>query len=201
MLQYVGVLGNVNNDGDEMAPQDVFLDLFGEDIIEHITFHTNLYATQKEKPFKPVTKDDLKVFLGINILMGIKRPRSYHSCWSTHEELRDPFISSLMTLNRFSWIHIHLNDNTLMPRKGQPKLYKIRPLVGYLKKTFKENSTPTKDEAIDGCMVMFRGSIRYKQYMPKMPVKEDVRYGIVTYSGCSIHDGTLLHSKKSIHYS
>jgi exonuclease III len=23
----------------------------------------------------------------------------------------------------------------------------------------------------------------------------------VTYSGCSIHDGTLLHSKQSIHYS
>jgi hypothetical protein len=39
--EYVGVLGKVKNDGDEMAPQDVFLVLFGEDIIEHITFHSN----------------------------------------------------------------------------------------------------------------------------------------------------------------
>jgi hypothetical protein len=127
----------------------VFLVLFGEDIIEHITFHTNLYAMQKDKPFKPVTKDELKVFLGINILMGIKRPCSYHDYWSTYEELRDPYISSLMTLNRFSWIlsHIHLNDNKLMPRNGQPnydKLYKIRPFTDYLKKTFKENYVPDR---------------------------------------------------------
>jgi hypothetical protein len=89
---------------------------------------------QKEKPYKPVTRDELKVFLGINILMGIKRPRSYRDCWSAHEELRDPYISLLMTLNRFSWIffHIHLNDNTFMPGKGQPnydKLYKDHSLT------------------------------------------------------------------------
>jgi hypothetical protein len=90
------------------------------------------------------------VFLGINILMGIKRSRSYHGCWSTHEELRDPYISSLITLNRFSWILSHiLNDNTLMLRKGQPnydKLYKIRSLTDYLKKTFRENYAPTRDQ-------------------------------------------------------
>jgi hypothetical protein len=36
-------------------------------VIEHITFHTNLYASYKEKPYRPVTEDEIKVFLGINI--------------------------------------------------------------------------------------------------------------------------------------
>jgi hypothetical protein len=38
----------LKNDGHEMAPQDVFLVIFGEDIIEHITFHSNA----KGKTFK-----------------------------------------------------------------------------------------------------------------------------------------------------
>jgi hypothetical protein len=55
-----------------MAPQDVFLVLFGEDMKGHITFHTNLYATLKEKLLKPVIMYEIKVFLGTNILVGIK---------------------------------------------------------------------------------------------------------------------------------
>jgi hypothetical protein len=37
--------------------------------------------------------------------------------------------------------HIHVNDNTLMPKKGEPgydKLYKIRPVIDSLKSTFKK---------------------------------------------------------------
>jgi hypothetical protein len=50
------------------VPQDVFLVIFGEYIMEHVAFHTNLCAMQKEKPFKPVTKDKINMFLCINIL-------------------------------------------------------------------------------------------------------------------------------------
>jgi hypothetical protein len=36
---------------------------------------------------------------------------------------------------------------------------------------------------------------------PEIDCFQNCMNDIVTYSGCSIHDGTLLHSKKSIHYS
>jgi len=44
--------------------------------------------------------------------------------------LHDSYISILMTVNRFGWLlsHIHLNNNSLIPKKNQPgydKLYKI----------------------------------------------------------------------------
>jgi hypothetical protein len=154
--EYVGVLDVMKNEGDHMLPADVFILLFCDQLLDEITFQTNLYATQKGKPFKCITKDELKVFLGINILMGIKRHRSYRDCWSPSELLRDHYISSLMSLNRFSWIlsHIHVNDNALMPQKGEPgydKLYKIWPVIDSLKSTFKKYYAPTQNQAVDEC--------------------------------------------------
>jgi hypothetical protein len=61
--EYVGVLGKVKEEGDKLQPVDVFLVLFEDKLIEHITFQTNLYATEKGKTFKNVTKGEMKVFL------------------------------------------------------------------------------------------------------------------------------------------
>jgi hypothetical protein len=84
----------------ELKPQQhVFLVYFGEDMIEHIIFHANLYAKQKKKPFKPVPRYKIKMFLGINIQMGIKEPHIYHDWWSLHEELRNVY--KLIAFNRF----------------------------------------------------------------------------------------------------
>ena len=44
--EYVGVLGEVKVRGDEMSPFDMFSLLLGEDMLDKITFQTNLYATQ-----------------------------------------------------------------------------------------------------------------------------------------------------------
>jgi hypothetical protein len=151
--EYLGVLGK-EKEGDKLQPVDVFLVLFEDKLIEHIAFQTNLYATQTGKTFKIVTKEEMKVFLAINLLMGIKRPRSYHDCWSSHDELRDFYISSLMPVKIFSLIlsNIHANDNSVMRGKGDPNfdnLYRIRPVINSLLETFKENHAPTREQAID----------------------------------------------------
>jgi hypothetical protein len=93
-----------------------------------------------------------------------------------HDELIDVYISSLMPVKRFSWIlsNIHANDNSVIPGKGHPnfdKLYRIRPVINFLLETFKENYAPTREQAIDGRMIKFKGIIGFKQYMPQKPVK------------------------------
>ena len=157
-----------------MSPYEFFLVLFCDELIEQLVFQTNLYATQKGKTFKSVTKDKMLVFLAKNILIEIKKPHSYRDCWSSHEELRDEYISSLMSPNRFGWLlsNLHVNDNSVMPQRGSPnydKLYKIRPLIEFLKNTFKENYAPTKNQSES--IVKFKGRISYKQYMHKKPIK------------------------------
>ncbi|KAJ8946946.1 hypothetical protein NQ314_008745 [Rhamnusium bicolor] len=62
---------------------------------------------------------EIKLFIVINLLMGINTSPSYRDYWSSRPELRDTYIISLMNVNGFGFLlsNIHLNDNTLMPKK------------------------------------------------------------------------------------
>lgn len=53
-------------------PLSYFYCLFTEEFIDDLTFNTNFYAQQQQKPFEPVTSTSIKTFLAINLLMGIK---------------------------------------------------------------------------------------------------------------------------------
>lgn len=54
-------------------PVDLYRLFFDENIIETIVFQSNLYAQQSGKRFIPTTRVEIETFLGINILMGIKK--------------------------------------------------------------------------------------------------------------------------------
>ncbi|GFQ71033.1 piggyBac transposable element-derived protein 4 [Trichonephila clavata] len=108
--------------------------------------------------------------------MGVKRLPSYRDYWSTSDILHDPYVSSLMPVKRFTWIlgNLHLNDNTLMKKKGDKdfdKLYKLRPLITHLSEKFLSVLRPSKHQAVDESMVKFKGRSSLKQYMPKKPIK------------------------------
>jgi len=84
------------------------------------------------KSYIPTDTNEIMTFLGMNILMGIKRDPSYRDYWSTCLDLHDDYISSLMTVNRFGWLlsSLHLNDNSVMAKRGETdydKLYKVQP--------------------------------------------------------------------------
>ncbi|KAF2900929.1 hypothetical protein ILUMI_05252 [Ignelater luminosus] len=117
-----------------------------------------------------------KTFLDINLLMGIKKSPSYRDYWSADDDMNDPYISKLMTVNRFGWIlsHLHLNDNVMMPIResaNYDKLYKIRPYLDKLQRSFSNCYKPTSTLTVDESMIKFRGRSDKKQYMQKKPVK------------------------------
>ena len=87
-------------------PFDIFSCLFSSDLLDHIVDQTSLYISKKKSKQNPITKEELKIFLGINILMGIKKLPSYRDYWSENPQLRDSYISSLMTVNRFSFFSV-----------------------------------------------------------------------------------------------
>ena len=160
----------------EKTPIAVFLEIFSLQLIEHIVFQTNLYATQKGKPFSPLTLSEFYIFLGINLLMGIKKLPSYRDYWANDEALRDIFICRHMSGRRFAWIlsNLHLNDNVLEPKKGSEnfdRLYKVRPLLDQLTKNFLDALKPNENQSIDESMIKFKGRSSFKQYMPKKPIK------------------------------
>ncbi|GFX40951.1 piggyBac transposable element-derived protein 3 [Trichonephila clavipes] len=107
-------------------------------------------------------------------MIGMKRLPSYRNHWSTSDILHDPYVSDLMPVERFTWImgNLHLNDNTLMEKRGDKdfdKLFKLRLLITHLSETFLSISRPSKHHAVDESMVKFKGRNSLKQYMPKNP--------------------------------
>ncbi|XP_023312649.1 piggyBac transposable element-derived protein 3-like [Anoplophora glabripennis] len=118
-------------------PVDFFLHLFPKTLIDKIVFETNLYALQKrggDSTFTPSSAKEIEIFIGINILMGIKKLPSYCDYWSSREQLRDHYIGSAMSRDRFAWLlgNVHLADNSVMPARDSPnydKLYKGRSFL------------------------------------------------------------------------
>lgn len=162
------------------TPFSIFKLLITNEVIEHITFHTNLYSQQiyqeKGKIYESTTFDEVSLFIGINILMGIKKQCSYRDYWSSAPDLNDAYISSLMPVNRFSWLisHLHVNDNSVMPKKGDEhydKLYRIRPFVDFILKNSQRLYNPNKIIAIDESMIKFKRRHSAKQYLPTKPIK------------------------------
>lgn len=108
--------------------------------------------------------------------MEINGLLSYTDYWSSCPELWDPYISSLMNVNRFGFLlsNIQLNDNSVVSKEGEPnfdKLYKIRPFIDGLKTKFQVHYNPTEKESIDESMVKYKGRSAFKQYMPKKNIK------------------------------
>jgi len=55
------------------SPLDIFLCLFPGDILDLIVQRTNIYIQKKTQNEQLITRDKLLIFLGINILMEIKK--------------------------------------------------------------------------------------------------------------------------------
>lgn len=79
------------------TPFSVFKLLFSDEIINLVVQQTNLYAQQRYmktgKLYMKTTNQEIMTFLGINILMGIKRSPSYRDYWSSAPDLHDSHIS------------------------------------------------------------------------------------------------------------
>ncbi|KAK9752219.1 Transposase IS4 [Popillia japonica] len=56
------------------------------------------------RQFVPTSKEELEAFIGLNILMGMKRHPTYKAYWNSSPDLHDSYVSSKMSLNRFSWL-------------------------------------------------------------------------------------------------
>lgn len=165
-----------NISADVTTPLDIYFCLFPHNLLDIIIEQTDLYMNQKNCKQDPITKAELLVFLGINILMGVNKLPYYRDYWSSNPQLHNSYISSLMTVNRFGCIlnHLHINDNTTEAKRGEPgfdKLYKIRPMLEILNDTFKNCWKPGKYQSVDESMIKFKGRSSLKQYMPAKPVK------------------------------
>ena len=108
------------------APFDFFSLLFVAQIWDILVQQTNLYYTQQHpnlddlpphsraRQWRPVTIDEMKVFIALSIAMGLVQKPDLEKYWSTNEIDETPFFTKYMAKDRYLNIlsNLHVSDNT-----------------------------------------------------------------------------------------
>lgn len=175
-----------------MSPQQYFCKFFTPQLIKHITYQTNLYATQKDIATTFTTTDDeIHTFIAILLYMGVVECPSLDDYWAM--STRVPQVADLMSSKRFRLLRrtLHFNDNSLIPGTVD-RFYKVRPLFNFLNEAFRDEPQTPK-QSIDEVMVGYKGKTagNLRQYIKTKPDK----WGFKLFSRASedgfIHDMVL----------
>lgn len=157
-------------DADTKSPLDYFHAFFSEDIIDLIVDNTNLYSVQSgAMKSVNVTKDDIKDFIAITLMMGVVQMPAYRDYWAN--DLRFPQIAEIMPLKTYEKIrkYLHFVDNTLT---NDDRYFKVRPIL----EKIRQNCLKIQEEgrySVDEMMVPYKGTRAgsRRQYLPKKPKK------------------------------
>ena len=86
-----------------------------------------------------------------------------------------------LTLLRF----LHSNDNE--QQITDANLYKITSVINHLRTVFGESLVPCQNLCIDESLVLWKGRLSFKQYIPS----KRRRFGIKLFLLCDVHTGNI----------
>ncbi|XP_064653108.1 uncharacterized protein LOC135503464 [Lineus longissimus] len=123
----------------------------GDDFLDDLVENTNLYAAKtmppdvpdpanpyatSHKEWKTTTTEEMKAFIGINILMGIKQVSDYRDFWSQDTALRDEYITSKFPRRAYERLCRFIHCSNPNQVNANDRLDKVRPLITVLDRTF-----------------------------------------------------------------
>lgn len=193
-LQDVGPRHTLN---DSASALDFFNLLFEPTFYDIIVRETNLYAEQRQAEagvrdtlWTPTTVREVKAFIAINILMGIHQLPEIDSYWSSDDRLGVEGISKVIPRRRFKKLsqYFHLANNQETPARDSANydpLYKVRPMISMLSRTFRQRYKPHCELSVDEAMIAFKGRHFMKQYLPAKPTK----WGFKVWTLADSHNG------------
>ncbi|XP_045495949.1 piggyBac transposable element-derived protein 3-like [Colias croceus] len=172
---------------DILSPQQYFQHFFTNELLDIIVDMTNLYSVQTTGKSICVTKKEMEILIGIEILMGIVDLPAVEDYWST--ELKYEQISSAMSLKRYRTIkrYLHFCDNANVDKND--RYNKITPVMAYIRnqclKIEEERSF-----AIDEMIIPYKGKKAgsRRQYMPKKPNKWGFKFLVRAGTSGMVYD-------------
>ena len=164
---------------------DFFYLMFPEELIGHIILETNRYArasiaTKPDPEWFDTSLTELKAFLGLHVLFGIKQLPATGLYWSSNPLIGVTAVQKVMSRNQFNKLlqYLHVNNNTnqvLHENPAHEKLFKVQPGLDRIVECCKMEIRPAKNLSVDKAMVKFKGRLGMKQYMPMKPVKQGIK--------------------------
>ena len=197
---------------DKVWPIDMFELFVTDQVLDFIVQKTNRFASQ-ELASKTMTRNsrlskwsatdkaEMKKFLGIIILMGIKPLPEISLYWSKSMLYKSELIPDSMDRDRFQILMrmLHFSDNT---EPDTTRLRKVQKLVDLLLVNFQKTYSPGSDLVVDESMVPFRGRVKFRQYIPgkshkygcklfKICTPDGYTWNLEVYSGTSVSENSM----------
>ncbi|XP_064083929.1 piggyBac transposable element-derived protein 3-like [Macrobrachium nipponense] len=160
---------------------DIFKLFFTDEMVEHITEQTNLYAVRDKNCTNfHVAKDEIKKILGLMLMSGYHSVPSENDYWSTSEDLEIPIFPKTMSRDRFRSIkrYLPVADTSNL---ADSKIAKVLPLLEMLRERCQANGIFHEYLSIDESMIPYHGHHSTKQYLKNKPL----RFGYKMWMLCS----------------
>lgn len=181
-------------------PYDWFRLLLDDELLNMIVMQTNNYAVEvlvdssgprsRISEWKDITTSELLIFIGLTLHTGTIQLPHIEDYWKTHRLFSTCF-PRFMSRDRYLLIMrcIHFCEN-LPPTDLPPadRLYKVRPLLNHFTSKMQTVYYPGKNLSLDESMVLWKGKLIFKQYLPKKKHKYGVKLYMLTEP-----DGTVLN--------
>jgi len=125
------------------------------------------------------------VFLALTIEMGHGVRDKLTDYWTTVDQLYTNFYGAVIRWDRYFYIlrYLHFTDNRNESGRRDENFdrpWKIRDLFEFLNAIFSKFYNPSENLAIDEVIVSFKGTVIFKQYIPKKRKK----FGIKIFKLC-----------------
>ncbi|KAF8786052.1 PiggyBac transposable element-derived protein like [Argiope bruennichi] len=171
---------------------DFFRHYFDDTVMKLITEQTNLYQRSiypedasgaRSSNYLPVTEEEMFVFFALTILMGIIKKPKIKMYFSTNPMLATPFFNSVMSRDRYVAILRCLH----FASSDAKKIGKLQPVLDKIIENFKSAYTPERNISIDESLLLWKGRLGFRQYVPA----KRSRYGIKLYKLCESKSGYI----------
>ena len=195
---------NLPNDFDVSTAQpiDYFKLFFTHELLSEIVQNTNAYAVwsiRHKRIVNPrytdpqwsmtgendVTLDELKAFLGLQIIFGLNPVRQYSNAFSGCNFLGNQGVRRTMSQKRFEKLcqYFHVSDREKEPSRGSKDydpLFKIRTVMEKLLKLFPKYCSFSQYQCLDESMVRCKARLPYIIFNKSKPCRRGIQVFVRT---------------------
>ncbi|KAL6417032.1 hypothetical protein ACFW04_014740 [Cataglyphis niger] len=171
---------------------DYFEIFFSSELVNFIVDKTNNYWAHTVNDNVSnhnigTTVDELYSFLACTLLMSRNKKLRLSEYWSRDKLLKSDIFTDIMSRDRYLTIlqKLHFVNHN---EKSSDRLHKISSVCNKLQKSFKDSFSPFQNLCIDESLLLFKGRLSFKQYIPS----KRSRFGIKTYVLCNCKTGYVL---------
>ncbi|KAL1262856.1 hypothetical protein QQF64_005595 [Cirrhinus molitorella] len=164
------------------TPKDAWELFMSENIIDEILQCTNLggqrAALAQGKLWQKITKEELKAFIGLSLLIGVERSCDVPIQELFMDPLQNPLYRATMAVGRYRDLHRFLqfdNKKTRVAREASDHMAAFRNVWDLFLINCRKRFIPKYCVTVGEQLLPFQGRCKFLQHLPSCPTKSGIK--------------------------